>query len=245
MNLLEAFIGDRIDFVRFGTEHWIWIIVYGFISTWCLIHYARKQDEATQQKIGFYHGLFGVVVWFLLNFVIYGVKGMYLPALLPFHVCYMLNLILPFMHKNRSFLIFQIAYSWVMAGSLQGIFTPDLDQSFPHYYNIRYFVVHIGLVQSILYAIFVYGFRPKPSGILISLLVGDLYIMFVHLINLALGTNFVYTVSKPPKTMLDALGEHYLLEAQPLALLLFAIVYLPFLYGDVKRWKSGKVVSQK
>jgi hypothetical integral membrane protein (TIGR02206 family) len=240
MNIIEAFIGERTDFVRFGFEHWTWILLYGVAFTYFWIRAAQKQDPATQQRWGFYHGMFGIISWVICSIVIYGVRGLYLSSLLPFHVCYMLNLILPFIHYKRSYAIFLPCYFWVMAACLQGVFTPDLDQSFPHYYNVRYFLVHIGLVQSILYAIFVYGFRPKAIGIVYALIVGNIYLGLVHLINLAIGTNFMYTVTRPPKTILDALGEHYLIEAQPLAMLLFAIVFLPFFIGN---WSASKKMS--
>lgn len=228
MNWTEAFIGDRTDFVRFGTEHWIWILLYGilFTSTW--IMYAKKQAPEKQQKIGFYHGLFGIVSWIITTIVVFNVKGWYLMSILPFHVCYFLNLVLPLMHFKRSETIFNICYFWVMAACLQALITPDLDQSFPHYYNVRYFIVHFGLIQSILFAIIVYGFRPKAKWIFGALIAGNIYIAIVHIINQILNTNFVYTISKPPKTMLDMLGDNYIIQAQPVALLLFTIVYLPF-----------------
>ena len=235
MNFLEAFIADQKNFVRFGTEHWIWIFLYGIVFTSLWIWYAKKQTPEIQQKLGFYHGLFGIAFWLITTTVVLNVKGWVLMSLLPLHVCYFLNLVLPLMHYKKSFAIFQACYFWVMAACLQAWFTPDLEEGFPHYYNVRYFIVHIGLVQSILYAIFVYGFRPKPIGILYALLIGDLYLCIVHLINKALNTNFVYTVSKPPATILDALGDNYLLEAQPVALLLFGIVYLPFLISDLRK----------
>lgn len=239
MNWKDAFIGDRTDFVRFETEHWVWIFLYGILFTTLLITYAKKQEPQRQQKIGFYHGLFGIVSWIITTIVVYKVKGWYIMSILPLHVCYFLNLVLPLMHFKRSEAIFNICYFWVMAACLQALFTPDLEQSFPHYYNVRYFIVHFGLVQSILFAILVYGFRPKPIWILGALLVGNLYIGIVHIINQVLNTNFVYTISKPPKSMLDMLGENYILQAQPLALLMFSIVYLPFGINDWLRKRNA------
>jgi len=230
-----SFIAHQTDFVRLGLEHCLWIVLYGVVFTTIWIWYGRKQTSLEkQQQIGFYHGVFGIVSWGLTTLVIYDLEGLRLGSVLPFHVCYFFNLILPFLHRYRSFGMFDICYYWVMVACLQGCFTPDLEEAFPHYYNIRYFVVHIGLVQSILYALLVYRFRPTWKGIFKAVLAGNLYLGFTHLINLNLGTNFMYTIRKPPGTMLDALGEHYLLKAQLLALLLFGIVYLPFIFKNKK-----------
>ncbi|MCU0437569.1 MAG: TIGR02206 family membrane protein [Raineya sp.] len=227
----QSFIKHQTDFVRMGLEHWLWILSYGVVFTILWIWYGRSQtDPQKQQKIGFYHGLFGIISWVLTTLVIYDIDGLKLTSLLPFHVCYFLNLVLPFIHKYRSFQIFNICYYWVMVACLQGVFTPDLEEAFPHYYNVRYFIVHIGLVQSILYALFVYKFKPTWQGIFKAVLAGNIYLGFTHLINTNIGTNFMYTMRKPPNTILDALGEHYLFEAQFLALLLFGVVYLPFFF---------------
>ena len=223
----QSFIENKEKFVRFGFEHNIWLL-FGTIILCIMIYFGRRMSHKNQQIIGLSHALVTTGIWALMNVVIYQYNGLMWSSLLPFHVCYFFNLVLPFMHSKRSFPIFEIAYFWVLAGCIQGLVTPDLDESFPHYFNIRYFVVHLGLVMSVLYATIVYRFRPTWKGIVRAMLVGNLYMCFAHLVNLSLGTNFMYVEKAPPNTILDLFGEHYLFWAELAATFLFCILMLPF-----------------
>jgi hypothetical integral membrane protein (TIGR02206 family) len=134
---------------------------------------------------------------------------------------------------RRSYFLFEVSYFLIMAGCIQALFTPDLQTVFPDYINIRYFFVHIGLVQSILYAIFVYGFRPTWRSFGKSFLWSNVYFVFVIGVNALLGTNFMYLRQKPPTpTLLDLFGDWpwYIAGAELLALVLFAVVMLPFAF---------------
>ncbi len=176
--------------------------------------------------------LIPVVLWTLAGVQIARDPGpLRLDLILPFHVCYFLNLLMPVMLWRKSYFLFEISYFMVMAGCIQALLTPDIPQSFPDTLNIRYFFVHIGLVQSILFAIFVYGFRPTWHSFGKSFLWSNIYFVFISGINYLLDTNFMYLRHKPPTpTLLDLFGEWpwYILGGELLALVLFTVVMLPF-----------------
>jgi hypothetical integral membrane protein (TIGR02206 family) len=232
MHYPQSFIESQAPFIRFGMEHFFWILL-GVVTLGIMVYLARHLDSKTQERIGWYHALFTITVWVLTNIVVYQYQGFYWRALLPFHLCYFFMFVLPFLHYYRSYLLFEITYFWIMAGSLQGLITADLDECFPHYYNIRYFVVHLGLVMSVLYATWVYHFVPTWHSLGKAFVVGNVYMAFAHGINLWLGTNFMYTIEAPPKTILDLFGTHYLFWGEFLALGLFALLLLPY-------WKKNE-----
>ncbi len=223
----QNFIESKENFVRFGFEHNMWLFS-GALILGIMIYYGRNVSPQNQQKIGLTHALFTTFIWALMNVVIYQFNGWLWSALLPFHVCYFFNLVLPFLHSKRSYQIFEIAYFWVLAGCIQGLVTPDLEESFPHYFNIRYFVVHLGLVMSVLYATIIYKFKPTWKGIFRAMLAGNIYMCFAHIVNLYLGTNFMYVEKAPPETILDLFGEHYMFWAEFAATFLFCILMLPY-----------------
>lgn len=124
-----------------------------------------------------------------------------------------------------------------MGGCIQALITPDLKGAFPYYLDIRYFVVHIGLVQSTLYAVLVYKFRPTWRSFGKAFLWANYYFVFVLGINYLLGTNFMYLNEKPPTpTMLDLFGEWpwYIIGGEFLCLMMFGIVMLPFAFDKTK-----------
>jgi hypothetical integral membrane protein (TIGR02206 family) len=125
----------------------------------------------------------------------------------------------------------------VMAGCIQALITPDMQDSFPHPINMRYFFIHIGLVQSILYAALVYQFRPSWRSLGKAFLWSNYYFIGVLGVNYLLNTNFMYLRQKPPTpSLLDLFGEWpwYIVGGEILCLLMFTIVMLPFAF-DAKQ----------
>jgi len=220
------------EFISWGAEHWWWLLA-GATSMFGWIYLGRQTvSEINKRRIALVMSLIPVVIWTAGSVQLAcSDNPIDIGLLLPFHVCYFLNLLMPVMLWRRSYFLFEISYFMVMAGCIQALITPDLQQSFPDMLNIRYFFVHIGLAQSILFAIWVYGFRPTWASLGKSLLWANIYFVFVAAINYALGTNFMYLCHKPPApTMLDLFGDWpwYILGGELLALALFTVVMLPF-----------------
>jgi hypothetical integral membrane protein (TIGR02206 family) len=226
-------------FKAYGFEHLIWLSL-GVLGIGMSVYYGRRQPTPSNKyRLGLYISLFPAIFWALT--VIY--MCLFEPAVdlnlvLPFHVCYMLNLLLPLFFLKRSDTLFQIFYFVVMAGCIQALFTPDLQTDFPNFINFRYFIVHIGLVQSILYAVLVLGHRPTWGGFGLSYICSIFYLCFCFGVNYILGTNFMFLNRKPPSpNILDLFGPwpYYVFGAMGLALVLFAVVMSPFVFQRVKK----------
>ncbi|MCB0533813.1 MAG: TIGR02206 family membrane protein [Lewinellaceae bacterium] len=223
----------QADFVNWGAEHQWWLAA-AVASIVCWIFVGRQlTNELQQRRLALLMSLIPVAIWASVSVqLLQAPPPLRLDLILPFHICYFLNLLLPFMLWRKSYFLFEVSYFMVMAGCIQALLTPDIPQSFPHPFNIRYFFVHIGLAQSILFAVFVYGFRPTWRSFGKAFLWSNIYFVFVAGINLLLGTNFMYLCKKPPNpTLLDLFGEWpwYILGGELLAVVLFTVVLLPFL----------------
>lgn len=224
------------NFVSWGLEHWSWLAA-GLASMVFWIGLGRIQllDER-KRLVGLIQSLIPVGIWISISvYWTATIRPVPIDWVLPFHACYFLNLLMPVMLWRRSFFLFEVSYFMIMAGSLQGLLTPDLQTVFPDIMNIRYFFIHIGLAQSILFAIIVYGFRPTWRGLGKAFLWTNIYFVFVGIINLLLGTNFMYLRRKPnTTTLLDLFGPWpwYIVGGELLALVLYIVVLLPFAF----RW---------
>ncbi|MBL7804395.1 MAG: TIGR02206 family membrane protein [Saprospiraceae bacterium] len=219
-------------FVSYGTEHLLWLLA-GAASMVVWIGYgARQKTELGRRRVGLAMSLIPALIWLSSSaWLMFNMEPLDLGLVLPFHICYFLNLLLPVMLWQRNYFLFEVSYFMVMAGCIQALLTPDLQTTFPDHYNVRYFFVHIGLAQSVLYAIIVYRFRPTWRSLGKSLLWSNVYFVFVAVINWVLGTNFMYLRQKPPSpTLLDLFGAWpwYILGGEVLALILFTVVMLPF-----------------
>lgn len=221
-------------FISWGTEHLLWLLA-GVLSITAWIWLGRLQaSELGKRRVALTQSLLPAGIWVGSSiWVACTTSPVNLEMVLPFHICYFLNLIFPVMVWRKWYFLFEVSYFIVLAGCIQALLTPDLQTNFPDHYNVRYFFVHIGLAQSVLYCIFVYGFRPTWRGWVKALLWINIYFVFVALINLALGTNFMYICHKPPApTLLDLFGPWpwYILGGEVLAVALFTVVFLPFAF---------------
>lgn len=222
------------EFHNYSSEHFIWLAI-GVASCYFWIWLGKKQTtEIGQRRIGLIQSLIPAVLWTAISiYMAFFERPLDLGLVLPFHICYFINLMLPFMLWRRSFFLFEITYYMVMGGCIQALITPDLKFSFPHYINFRYFFIHMGLVQSTLYAIMVYRFRPTWKSFGRAFLWTNIYFVLVLGINYLLGTNFMYLSKKPATaTLLDLFGEWpwYIVGGEFLCLMMFTLVMLPFAF---------------
>ena len=230
------------NFQNYGLEHLLWLVA-GVASAIFWIRLGKSQTtELGQRRIGLIQSLIPAGLWIFVSlYMALFEKPVDLNLVLPFHISYFMNLMLPFMLWRRSFFLFEITYYMVMGGCIQALITPDLKHSFPHHINFRYFFIHMGLVQSTLYALMVYKFRPTWRSFGRAFLWTNIYFVFVLGINYLLGTNFMYLSKKPPTaTLLDLFGEWpwYIVGGEFLCLMMFTVVMLPFAFDKKEEGAS-------
>lgn len=229
------------NFVSYGLEHFTWLL-FGALTTYFWIWYGRRQsDDLGKRRVGLLMSLIPALLWASLSvYMILYMRPLDLGLVLPFHVCYFLNLMMPVLMWRKSYFLFELFYFMVMAGCIQALITPDVQTTFPHFMNVRYFFIHMCLAQSILYAIFVFEFKPTWRSLWKSLLWSNLYFVFVVGVNFLLDTNFMYLRRKPQTaTLLDLFGDWpwYILGGELLALVLFTVVMLPFALRPGLSWR--------
>ena len=150
---------------------------------------------------------------------------------IPLHLCYLIALLAVFLMWKPKQITHEVLYYLIMSGTLQAIITPELDEGFPHYMFLRYWIVHGGLVVYMIYVCVVFRLYPRYSGILRAYIWLNIYFLVMLAFNLVAGTNYFYVMEKPAiPTLLDYLGPWpwYLVTGQVAALLLFWISWLPF-----------------
>ena len=172
----------------------------------------------------------------LLNYfayVLYRISEGYWQARydLPMELCNWATFAMAFALLSRNRFLAELAYFWVMSGSINGVISPDLSVSFPHIYFFIFFIAHSGLVCGALYLVFGLQLYPRPGAVLRVFLFSQVYLASAFAMNYALGGNYGYTMAKPTSASLfDHLGPWpwYLLSLEGLALVFYTLLYLPF-----------------
>ncbi|MCB0638988.1 MAG: TIGR02206 family membrane protein [Lewinella sp.] len=219
------------DFQLFGAQHWVVLVAMVSASLglpWIARHGLNPRQQLRLSRI------MAVLISFAA--LAYPFLMMWLGVFdyrtdLPLDVCNLTALLLPFVMWRPTLRMHEILYFWVLGGTLQAIVTPHLFNGFPNFIFLKYWIVHAGLVVYVIYATVVFELRPTLRSLRRSFLALQGYVLFILIVNLLIGANYVYVLSKPPTaSALDYLGPWpwYLLVAEGVALLLFGMAYLPF-----------------
>jgi hypothetical integral membrane protein (TIGR02206 family) len=125
---------------------------------------------------------------------------------------------------------------------MQAILTPDLGvYDFPHFRYFQVFLSHGAIVTAAIAMTLLEGFRPTWGSLGRVLVWGNVYQVAVYLINVLIGSNYMYLIHKPETaSALDMMGPWpwYLLSIQALGLVLFFLLYLPFMLRDAASRRS-------
>ena len=217
--------------VLFGSLEHILPIVIAVIVTIVLIRFALNQNTINQNKIFKYLGVFvsGFIAVFHLYQICFGYYDV--TSDLPLFLCSFMALFIFIFTTSRRFWLFEILLFWIILGTSQGVITPDIEVGFPSFDYFRYWIVHLGLLTIICYAIVVLKMKPKLKSVFKSFLVLQLYMVVLMVINYFLEANYSYLNKKPISgSVLDYLGDwpYYIIKVQLILVPAFMLIYFPF-----------------
>ncbi len=125
----------------------------------------------------------------------------------------------------------ELTWFWGMAGTLQGLLTPDLDVGFPHLVFFEYVVGHAGIVVAALFLVVGMHLWPRPGAVWRVLAISVAWTAVVGGADALTGGNYMFLRRRPGEwTLLSVLGPWpwYLLGATAVALVLFGLLDAPF-----------------
>lgn len=177
--------------------------------------------------------LLNEIVWY-----VYQIHHGYLhfPGQLPLQLCDVAVWLAALSVLSRSAWSFDLVWYWGLAGAGMALLTPDLWTPFPSYLAIAFFLSHGGVVATILFLAWSGLARPRPGSVWRAFLALNAVAAAIGAFDAVFGTNYFYLRQRPSHaSLLDLLGPWpiYILVAEPLVLLLFWILWLPFRRADV------------
>ena len=162
-----------------------------------------------------------------------------LTRLLPLHLCDIAAFLCGFALITRRPLLCELSYFWGLAGTMQGLLTPDIVHEFPDPAYLSFFIQHGVIVITALVLPLGLGWRPRPGAARRTYLWLLLYAVLIFPINYVLQTNFAFVMEKPDgDSLLNVLGDWpwYILWTLIIAAGIFFLLELPF-----KKWgKKGQ-----
>jgi hypothetical integral membrane protein (TIGR02206 family) len=161
---------------------------------------------------------------------------------LPFQLCDIVAFVSAAALWFRHPLLVELTYFWGLAGTANGLISPDVPVHFPHYLFLQYFIAHGTIVAAALFL--VVGLRITPRrGAVLRVFVLALAVFAVDaLVNLLTGGNYMYLRHTPGvPTVLDLMGPWpwYIVASTGVALALFVLFDLPFYRGRNQTSRSN------
>jgi hypothetical integral membrane protein (TIGR02206 family) len=226
-------------FILFGPAHLTGLVIILLINLSFFTLWKRTSERARRT---FRYGLAALLIldeiaWHFWNF---STGNWSLRTMLPLHLCSILVFLSAYMLVKRSYAIYEFAYLLGIAGALQALLTPDAGiYGFPHFRAFQVLVSHGAIVSAAVYMTLVEGFRPTPTSLKRVFIGSNLYLLFVGLVNWAIGSNYLFIAHKPETaSLLDVLPAWpwYIFYIEGLGLAFMLLLYLPFWVKDM----SGK-----
>ena len=227
----SAILYENGQFKSYTQEHGIAVAVCVAIAlTLVLLAKYRFTQAQSRNAITIILGI-GLLLQITKPFITLAAGSFDVREDLPFHLCNAMIILMPFImyYKWRKF--WGIAFFWVIAGTLQALFTPSLEESFPHHEFFRYWAVHAFLPFAGIFAIQIYGWRITWKDMVNSMIGLNIFALLVTPINLFLGSNYLFLMAKPQvKTIFDLLGPwpYYILSLEVLMVFVFSALVVLF-----------------
>ena len=233
-----------LERVQIGSlEHLLPICIAIIGCTWFIKHAKTKLEIKQQKKWIHFFAIFVSLTVAVFHLYKIGQGGYDISTDLPLYLCSLLALIIPVFTYYRKYWMFEILVFWIIAGTTQGVITPDIAEGFPVFDYFRYWIVHLGLLIIIFYFIFVFNMKPKLKSVFKSFLALQVYLVLMIGLNYLLKANYSYLNKKPESaSVLDYLGDwpYYILVIQGVVIPLFLLIYLPFYVSERRRKLLGK-----
>lgn len=186
----------------------------------------------------------GAVILFNESFyyVWIGLRGQFdVSWALPVQLCDVASVATALALWFRRQILVELTYFWGIAGTANGLLTPDISDHWPSYPYIQYFVQHGGIPCAALFLVI--GLRIAPSRWAVARVYALTFglLLVDALVNLLTNGDYMY-LRRPPgvNNLLDLMGAWpwYIVGGAVLALVLFLILDAPFRISALARARS-------
>lgn len=221
------------DLALFGPTHLA--IVAAVPALAAALAFAARRRPKTGRPIRYVLGAFlllNELVWY-----VYQIHHGYLrfPGQLPLQLCDLAVWLAVASALWRSAWPFDLVWYWGLSGAGMALLTPDLWTPFASYLAIAFFLSHGGVVTTILFLVWSGQARPRPGSVWRAFIILNGIAAAIGIFDAVFRTNYLYLRQKPSNaSLVDLLGPWpvYILVAEPLVLLLFWILWIPFRRTD-------------
>ena len=159
---------------------------------------ARIKNYNHKIKLGFLIGTILLTRAIITHpYQIFYIERWTLTDSLPLHLCGISSILSSLLLFRFNQFLYEFLILLSIPGAIQALLTPEFTLGIDNFFLIEYFISHAGIILSGLYLTFVLGNKPRLGAWKDVIIRSQLLIVAVHLINILLGSNYIYTRIKP------------------------------------------------
>lgn len=193
-----------MEFELFDRLHLFYILGYSLLFLFLYIGVAHSpQPKKVMRVISF------VILLIKCGelFIKYKLIGEAWYQILPLHLCN-ITLIFAVFGSIFRFTPFLYATFFWSIGAIFALLTPEVRETFPHFFNISFFSTHFYIIFVAITEYKIFNLRPSWESWTGSFLGINIIAVGVYFINTVLGTNYLYINRKPSfSSPLDYFGD--------------------------------------
>jgi hypothetical integral membrane protein (TIGR02206 family) len=163
---------------------------------------------------------------------------------LPLQLCDVVAFVSAAALWTRRPLLVELTYFWGLAGTANGLISPDVPAHFPSYLFLQYFIAHGTIVAAALLLVVGLRITPRRGAVARVFALTVALAALDAVVNLLVGSNYLYLRHTPDvPNLLDLLGAWpwYIVAAAGLALVIFTVLDLPF---SIRRRRLGQRIPR-
>jgi len=231
-------------FALFGTSHVVALVLPFVLPPLAALLVRPLTHPAADRAVRWTLGAAMTVNWFGWMALLHGKGWLGVDNEFPLNLCdwaTVATVVTLFWPNQRSY---ELAYFWALAGTLQGMLTPDVQLDFPDTQFLLFFVFHGGIIASVLYLTFGLKLRPTPASLPRVIAWSFGYAATAGLFDWVSGANYGMLRAKPPyPTILDVMPPWpwYIAVLIAMGLASTVVYYAPFFIADRLRGTADAV----
>ncbi|OZM56061.1 TIGR02206 family membrane protein [Lottiidibacillus patelloidae] len=223
-----------LSFEVFGIAHIITIATLVFTAMMIYFFRVKLRGVVLNKVFRFGLAITLILVQFSFYFWQFYHNQISLQTSLPLNLCAISIFLAAYMLWTKSYALFEVLYFWALAGALQAYLTPELFYGYDHFRYYQFFIGHGLIIIAPLFMCFIHQYRPTFRSLIKAFVTINLYALFVYFIDVLVEANYLLLRHKPKTdSLLDFFGPwpYYILVLEVAAIILFTLLYVPFLFS--------------
>jgi hypothetical integral membrane protein (TIGR02206 family) len=153
---------------------------------------------------------------------------------LPLALCNFALLVAAAACWSRVHQLVELTYFWALAGTVQGLLTPDLNVPFPHVEFFEYVIGHTLIIVAALFLVVGMRIQPREGAVRRASIITYIYVAVVGLVDVVIKANYMFLRHAPRQwTLLRLMGPYpwYLVSGVVIVPLFFTVLFSPFWFA--------------